>query len=137
MFAYAGYLKIIAGTVLIVLVTAALAALHHKIYENGFNAGVQHQQDEDKKALAHNQKVFASTDKAVIGIEATSAPAASAASAHTTVVVKTVEKIVHENPDFGAVVRPAALGRLRADQIARLRALAGPGAPPAEPSTSP
>lgn len=119
-----------------VLAVAALGYIHHKVYQDGFAAGVKSQQDADKKAEKHNEKVHDVTKQAISGIDVAASTAASTAQAHTTVVVKTVEKIVHENPSFGALHRPPELERLRLEQIERLRHLAALGAEPAEGSST-
>lgn len=137
MFQCPSYLKIGLFAAAIALLGAGAGYLHHRVYENGFEAGVKSQQDADKKVEKHNETVHDVTKQAISGIDVAASAAASSEKAHTTVVVKTVEKIVHDHPDFGAVRRPAELERLRLEQIARLRALAAPGAQPAAGSTAP
>jgi len=137
MFECPSYLKIGLFALAAALLAVGVGYWRHHIFENGFAAGVKSQQDADKKLEKHNEKVHDVTKQAISGVDVAASTAASTAKAHTTVVVKTVEKIVHENPDFAAVRRPAELERLRLEQITRLRALAAPGAQPAAGSSSP
>ena len=111
-----------------VALAAAVAALlitiygvwHHKV----FQAGVNHQLAIDAKALSHNQAVFTGFG---IDMAKWSAPLEQQyirVDVQGPERVKTVTRIVHDNPTFAAVVRPPELARMRAERHAEIRAAA-------------
>lgn len=69
------------------------------------------------------EKVVA-TNGRMLEIERDAADRIAKAQARTVTQVKTVERVIHENPEFAAVVRPADLQRVRDDDLAAIQAAA-------------
>ncbi len=111
---------------------AALAVGAWWIYDNGFEAG-QARADARlvaAKLQAEQERADAlarlnAANAAMVKLQADTARRIAEIEKRTPARVRTVERVVRENPDFAAVVRPGDLARLRDDQTAELVEAAG------------
>lgn len=128
---------ILAAILLAVLVGLGWYA-HHAVYEEGVVAGsakVQKQWDDATQLAKKNaDKQKAQADKAIKPLDDKAQPQIQQSQERVVTVVKTVTKVIHDNPTFAAVNRPADLDRVRQDQLKAVAAAAGGFAP--APSSS-
>lgn len=127
--------KLIAGAVAMLVVCALVAYTVTRIYRAGFTAGqmeavvqiasarLQAQQEQ-----AEIQRKLIETEHAMRGLEQQAASLIEKLRRAGEVQVRTVERVIRENPDFAAVQRPAELDRVRQQQLAAIAAAAARGA---------
>lgn len=126
-----GYLTIAGQLVrrfapLLLLLAGILLALYvtRRIYAAGFDAGTAQGQllvaDARLEAAieaARLQKRIIESDRAMRELEQHTADALAIVASTGEVQVVTVERVIHENPEFAAVVRPAGIDRVRQQQL--------------------
>lgn len=104
------------------------------IYDNGFEAGqaradarlvAARLQAEQERADALARLTQANAD--MVKLQADTTRRIAEIEKRTPVRVRTVERVIRENPDFASVVRPDDLARLRDEQTAELVDAAGRG----------
>lgn len=106
-----------------------------RVYERGYSNGQANVQKVLDAAVAEagtrrNELLdrLAKAGDEIARIEAGSAIRIAEAQGQTIIQVKTITKVIENEPIYAAVVRPAAVVRVRNDQTARLIDAAGRGA---------
>lgn len=116
---FGSYLRIAAG----LAVAAALTWSHWKAYSMG-EADMQAEKTQAmlEAAVKRSEALekLAAANGRMLEIERDAAERIAKAQARTVTQVKTVERVIHENPEFAAVVRPADLQRVRDDDLAAI-----------------
>lgn len=117
------YLRIAAG----LAVAAALAWSHWKAYSMG-EADMQAEKAQAMLQAAVDRaealENVVATNGRMLEIERDAADRIAKAQQRGAAQVKTVERVIRENPDFAAVARPADLQRVRDDDLAAIQAAA-------------
>lgn len=121
-------LKAIAIAVVVIAFIGLVTWTIGRIYDAGFEAGnakADRAISEAKLAaeIERNraQKKLIETERAMRALEQDAARRIADARSDGEVQVRTVEKVIRENPDFANIRRPADLQRVRDDQLAAIR----------------
>jgi hypothetical protein len=104
-------------------VLALAAWTHWQAYSAGRDAADDERQAailEAAEKRAEALEKLAAANGRMLEIERDAADRIAKAQARTVTQVKTVERVIRENPDFAAVVRPADLQRVRDDDLAAI-----------------
>lgn len=117
------WMKLVLAGIVIAALLTIYGVWHHKV----FQAGVDHQIALDNKALAHNQVVFNTFTDQMKLWEAPIWTKHVEMAAQGPQRIKTVTRIIHDNPTFAAIRRPDDLARLRAERLDQTRAAANLG----------
>lgn len=120
-------LRIAAGIGAALALLAALAWSHHKAYTFGAADGtltVREAQLESEQARGKALEKLADANARMLQIQAEADARVAEAQRRGRAQVQTVERVIRENPDFAAAVRPADLDRVRVDDLAEIAAAA-------------
>lgn len=125
------YQVAIAGAIAVIgLIWAAYTAINHT-YDKGFTAGVSKADKLIAEARAEAERIRAQAQQRIIllerdmrALEQQTAQRIAEAQRSGEIQIKTVERIVHENPDFADIRRPDELKRVRDEQLNAIRAAA-------------
>lgn len=126
-----GILKLAAVAVIVLGIIATVAWAINRIYQQGYEAGNAKADATITAAklraeIERNeaQAKLIATERAMRALEQDAAKRIADARSEGEVQVKTVERVIRENPDFAVIKRPADLQRVRDDQLAAIRAAA-------------
>ena len=117
------WVKIALAAALVAALLTIYGVWHHKV----FQAGVDHQIALDQKNLQHNAVIFNTFTDQMKLWEAPIWTKIVEIQTQGPERVKTVTRIVHDNPTFAAVVRPPALASMRAERLDQTRTAANLG----------
>lgn len=116
---------------LLLLIVAALAGLttyfHHKVYTAGYDDGtmqgrimVADAQNQGLQEYVKLQTILTKTEAVTRDMELQIEHRLQNVNATGRTQVVTVEKIIHDNPAFASIARPADLDQLRTTQLAAI-----------------
>lgn len=125
------YQTAIAGALVVIgLIWAAYTAINHT-YDKGFEAGASKADKLIAEARAEAERIRAQAQQRIIvlerdmrALEQQTAERIAQAQKSGEIQIKTVERIVHENPDFADIRRPNELERVRDEQLDAIKAAA-------------
>lgn len=126
--------KLIAAVVVLLAVSIALPYGMARTYRAGFEAGradavamIAAARTQAAEDLATAHRKLLEVEQGMRDLEQEYAARLEQARAQREIQVRTVERVIRENPDFAATVRPVELDRVRDQQLADIAAAAAAG----------
>lgn len=126
--------KIIGLFVALALVAFALGTVTSKVYHAGYDSGIAEgnlavaaAQNQGLQEYARMQRALIDTQATVDDLERQVQARLTQATTTGEIHVKTVERIIHDHPDFAAIARPADLDSVRQQDLADIAAAAARG----------
>jgi len=126
--------KLLAAAALAMLISIGLPYGMVRTYRAGFEAGkseavvmIGAARLQASMDLAKAQRKLIETEQSMRTLEQEYAERLEQARAEREIQVRTVQRVIRENPDFAAIERPADLERVRDEQLSAIAAAAAGG----------
>lgn len=126
--------KMIGAAAVVLLAAAAAAYTVVRIYRAGYDAGqaegavqIAAARLQAQEEQARIQRQLIETERNMRALEQEAADLLARVNATGTARVRTVERVIRENPSFAAIARPVELDRVRDQQLADIAAAAARG----------